>query len=43
MRGPPPQQPHDVCFGDKIYKRSTKANGIVSGQMPPIKPSAPKL
>jgi enterochelin esterase-like enzyme len=52
---PTPQQPHDVCFGgkdlgelfiacgDKIYKRPTKAHGIVSGQMAPIKPAPPKL
>ena len=52
---PTPQQPHDICFGgkdlgelfiacgDKIYKRPTKAHGIVSGQMAPIKPPAPKL
>ncbi len=52
---PTPQQPHDICFGgkdlgelfiacgDKIYKRPTKAHGIVSGQMAPIKPKAPKL
>ncbi|MDZ4287204.1 MAG: hypothetical protein U0984_04560 [Prosthecobacter sp.] len=45
----------DVCFGgkdlselfiacgDTIYKRPTKVHGIVSGQMPPIKPAAPKL
>ena len=50
-----PAIPHDVCFGgknlselfiacgDKIYKRPTKVHGIVSGQMPPIKPTAPKL
>jgi len=25
------------------YKRKTKAHGIVSGQMPPIKPPPPKL
>jgi hypothetical protein len=49
------QVPHDVCFGgkelselfiacgDKIYKRQTKVHGIVSGQMAPIKPAAPKL
>jgi sugar lactone lactonase YvrE len=48
-------QAHDVCFGgkdlselfiacgDKIYKRQTKVHGIVSGQMAPIKPAAPKL
>ena len=52
---PTPQQPYDVCFGgkdlgelfiacgDKIYKRPTKVHGIVSGQMPPIKPAPPKL
>jgi len=52
---PTPQQPYDVCFGgkdlgelfiacgDKIYKRPTKAHGIVSGQMAPIKPPPPKL
>ncbi|MEZ0276706.1 MAG: alpha/beta hydrolase-fold protein [Roseimicrobium sp.] len=52
---PTPAIPHDVCFGgkdlselfiacgDKIYKRSTKVHGVVSGQMPPIKPAAPKL
>ena len=52
---PTPQPPHDVCFGgkdlgelfiacgDKIYQRPTKAHGIVSGQMPPIKPPPPKL
>ena len=52
---PTPQQPYDVCFGgkdlgelfiacgDKIYKRPTKAHGIVSGQMAPIKPAPPKL
>lgn len=51
---PTPQQAYDVCFGgkdlgelyitcgDKIYKRATKAKGIVPGQ-PPIKPAAPKL
>lgn len=50
-----PQQPQDVCFGgtalselfiacgDKIYKRPTKAHGIISGQMAPIKPKPPKL
>ncbi len=36
------------CFdkargGTTIYKRPSKAHGIVSGQMPPIKPPAPKL
>jgi sugar lactone lactonase YvrE len=52
---PTPEQPYDVCFGgkdlgelfiacgDKIYKRPTKAHGIVSGQMAPIKPAEPKL
>ena len=52
---PTPKQPHDVCFGgkdlselfiacgDTIYKRPTKAKGVVSGQQPPIKPAAPKL
>ena len=52
---PTPQQAHDVCFGgndlselfiacgDKIYKRPTKAHGIVSGQMAPVKPPPPKL
>lgn len=52
---PTPQLPHDVCFGgkdlgelfiacgDKIYKRSTKVHGYISGQMAPIKPPAPKL
>ncbi|MBE7495038.1 MAG: SMP-30/gluconolactonase/LRE family protein [Verrucomicrobiaceae bacterium] len=52
---PTPKQPYDVCFGgkdlselfiacgDTIYKRPTKAKGVVSGQMAPIKPPAPKL
>jgi gluconolactonase len=52
---PTPQRPCGVCFGgkdlselfiacgDKIYKRQTKVRGIVSGQMPPIKPAPPKL
>ncbi|MCX6851003.1 MAG: SMP-30/gluconolactonase/LRE family protein, partial [Verrucomicrobia bacterium] len=52
---PTPKPPLDVCFGgkdlselfiacgDAIYKRSTKAHGIVSGQMAPIKPPLPKL
>jgi hypothetical protein len=52
---PTPEPPHDICFGgkdlgelfiacgDKIYKRPTKAHGIVSGQMAPIKPVPPKL
>jgi sugar lactone lactonase YvrE len=50
-----PEQPHDVCFGgkelgdlfiacgDKVYKRSMKVHGIVSGQMPPVKPKPPHL
>jgi enterochelin esterase-like enzyme len=52
---PTPKQAHDVCFGgkdlselfiacgDTVYKRVTKAKGVVSGQMAPIKPAAPKL
>lgn len=52
---PTPKPAHDVCFGgkdlselfiacgDTIYKRPTKARGVVSGQQPPIKPPAPKL
>ena len=52
---PTPKQPLDVCFGgknlselfiacgDTIYKRSTKAKGVVSGQQAPIKPAPPKL
>jgi sugar lactone lactonase YvrE len=52
---PTPKPALDVCFGgkdlselfiacgDTIYKRPTKAKGIVSGQQPPIKPPAPKL
>jgi enterochelin esterase-like enzyme len=52
---PTPQVPLDVCFGgkdlgelfiacgDTIYKRATKARGVVSGQMAPIKPAPPKL
>jgi gluconolactonase len=52
---PTPKQVHDVCFGgkdlgelfiacgDTIYKRATKAKGVVSGQMAPIKPAPPKL
>jgi enterochelin esterase-like enzyme len=52
---PTPKQPCDVCFGgkdlselfiacgDTIYKRPTKAKGVVSGQQPPIKPAPPKL
>lgn len=52
---PTPKPPHDVCFGGKdlselfiacgnmVYKRATKAKGVVSGQMAPIKPAPPKL
>lgn len=52
---PTPKQPYDLCFGgkdlselfiacgDTIYKRATKAKGVVSGQQAPIKPPAPKL
>jgi gluconolactonase len=52
---PTPKLPHDVCFGgkdlselfiacgDTVYKRATKAKGVVSGQMAPIKPAPPKL
>jgi len=52
---PTPMQPFDICFGgkdlselfiacgDAIYKRPTKAHGIVSGQMAPITPPKPKL
>jgi gluconolactonase len=52
---PTPQQACDVCFGgkdlaelfiacgDKIFKRPTKVHGLVSGQMAPVKPAAPKL
>lgn len=52
---PTPEQPYDVCFGgkdlselfiacgDSIYKRPTKAKGVVSGQQAPIKPAPPKL
>jgi len=52
---PTPNQPYDVCFGgkdlselfiacgDTIYKRPTKARGVVSGQQAPIKPAPPKL
>jgi enterochelin esterase-like enzyme len=52
---PTPKPALDVCFGgkdlselfiacgDTIYKRPTKAKGVVSGQQPPIKPPAPKL
>ena len=49
------QDLYDVCFGgkdlselfiacgDTIYKRPTKAKGVVSGQQAPIKPAPPKL
>jgi hypothetical protein len=52
---PTPNPASDVCFGgkdsselfiacgDTIYKRATKAKGVVSGQMAPIKPAPPKL
>ena len=52
---PTPKPALDVCFGgkdlselfiacgDTIYKRPTKAKGVVSGQQPPIMPPAPKL
>lgn len=52
---PTPKPAYDVCFGgkdlselfiacgDSIYKRPTKVHGIVSGQMPPVKPPKPKL
>ncbi|GEP43336.1 SMP-30/gluconolactonase/LRE family protein [Brevifollis gellanilyticus] len=52
---PTPKAALDVCFGgkdlselfiacgDTIYKRATKAKGVVSGQQAPIKPPAPKL
>ncbi len=52
---PTPTPAIDVCFGgmelsdlfvacgDTIYKRPTKAKGVVSGQDVPIKPAAPKL
>lgn len=32
-----------IACGDTIYKRATKAKGVVSGQQAPIKPPAPKL
>jgi gluconolactonase len=32
-----------IACGDKIYQRPTKAHGIVSGQMAPIKPAPRKL
>jgi hypothetical protein len=52
---PTPKPALDLCFGgkdlselfiacgDTIYKRPTKARGVVSGQQPPIKPAPPKL
>lgn len=52
---PTPGQPMDVCFGgkglselyvacgDKVYKRATKATGVVSRHQQPVKPPAPKL
>lgn len=52
---PTPGEPTDVCFGgqelnelhiscgDKIYKRTTKAKGVVSAHQPPLKPAPPKL
>ncbi|MBL9180209.1 MAG: SMP-30/gluconolactonase/LRE family protein [Verrucomicrobiaceae bacterium] len=52
---PIPKPAGDLCFGgkdlselfiacgDKIYKRPTKAKGVVSGQQAPIKPPPPKL
>ncbi|HCN30154.1 MAG TPA: gluconolactonase [Verrucomicrobiales bacterium] len=52
---PTPKPAFDVCFGgkdlselfiacgDTIYKRPTKAKGVVSGQQAPIKPAPPKL
>jgi sugar lactone lactonase YvrE len=33
----------DRRFKTHIYKRPTKAQGVVSGQQPPIKPAPPKL
>jgi hypothetical protein len=33
---------HIIC-NDAIYKRQTKACGLISGQMAPVKPPAPKL
>jgi hypothetical protein len=32
-----------IACGDTIYKRPTKARGVVSGQQAPIKPAPPKL
>lgn len=52
---PTPKPASDLCFGgkdlselfiacgDSIYKRPTKAKGVVSGQQAPIKPAPPKL
>lgn len=52
---PTPKPAFDLCFGgkdlselfiacgDSIYKRPTKAKGVVSGQQAPIKPALPKL
>ena len=52
---PTPKKASDVCFGgkdlselfiacgDSVYKRPTKARGVISSQMGPIKPAAPKL
>lgn len=52
---PTPKPAYGVCFGgkdlselyiaciDTIYKRPTKAKGIISSQQAPIKPAAPKL
>ncbi|MCB1278288.1 alpha/beta hydrolase-fold protein [Prosthecobacter sp.] len=34
---------HDKHYRTHIYKRSTKAKGVVSGQQAPIKPPPPKL
>lgn len=52
---PTPERPYDVCFGGrdlgelfiacggKIHRRPTKVHGLVSGQMPPVKPAPPKM
>ena len=32
-----------IAGGDKVYKRSTKAKGVISSRQAPIKPAAPKL
>ena len=52
---PTPKPAKDLCFGgkdlselyiscgDTVYKRRTKARGVVSGQQPPVKPPLPKL